>query len=235
MSIRFWTADPHYNHANIVRYTNRPQLKSGDLDAQGNWVSPDIAFRRAEEMNTMLMREANMRIKPDDTCVCVGDFSCRGGEKGVQGLHIKPADLLAKLNGTWVIIGGNHDDNNGVKTVGEFMACEIAKYRVGVQHHPLMDETGYLRWKQKYVIHSGHLWTPPEWSRSREFRTLEYCRSMFDFVICGHVHNAWHTRKIAGVWHVNVGVDVNRYMPINDVEVTQLYERAVRAEDMRGQ
>jgi calcineurin-like phosphoesterase family protein len=51
---------------------------------------------------------------------------------------------------------------------------------------------------------------------------------MFDFIICGHVHNNWKVRKIAGIWHVNVGVDVNRYMPINDVEVALIYEKAVK-------
>jgi calcineurin-like phosphoesterase family protein len=51
---------------------------------------------------------------------------------------------------------------------------------------------------------------------------------MFDFMICGHVHNAWKVKKIAGMWHVNVGVDVNRYMPINDTEVVLLVEQAER-------
>ena len=54
--------------------------------------------------------------------------------------------------------------------------------------------------------------------------------NQFDFMLCGHVHQAWHTKKIAGIWHINVGVDVNRYMPINDQEVLQIFEKTVRNE-----
>jgi calcineurin-like phosphoesterase family protein len=232
MSIRFWTADPHYNHANIARYTNRPQVKPGDLNPDGSWISPEIAFQRAEEMNTMLTREANQRIKSGDTVICVGDFSCRGGERGVKGLHIKPAEILAKLNGTWTIIGGNHDSQNGVKAACEFMVVEIAKYRVGVQHRPLLDEESYLRWKALSPEERAKSpWRDrmSDRQREREFDHAAYCRR-FDFMICGHVHNAWKVRKVAGIWHVNVGVDVNRYMPINDTEVALIYEKAVRGE-----
>jgi len=227
--IRWWTSDQHYNHANIARYTNRPQVKDGDLNADGSWVSPEIAFQRAEQMNVMLKREANQRVKKEDTVICVGDFSCRGGEKGVKGTHEAPADILAQLNGTYILIGGNHDLNNGVKPIAGFMACEIAKYRVGVQHCPLQDEEAYLKWQS--LSPEDKAFNPwrdrmSDYQREREFVKASYCRRQFDFMICGHVHNAWKVKKIAGIWHVNVGVDANRYMPINDQEVVQLYEKA---------
>lgn len=231
--IRFWTADPHYNHANIAKYCNRPQVKPGDLNPDGSWVSPEIAFQRAEQMNAMLKREANQRVKPGDTVVCVGDFSCKGGEKGVQGLHIPPAELLASLNGTWIIVGGNHDDNNGVKVACEFMVCEIAKYRVGVQHRPLFDGEAYRRWReQPEADRIANPWRDrmSDRERARLADHAGYCQDHLDFVICGHVHNAWKVKKIAGIWHVNVGVDVCRYMPINDTEVALIYEKAVRGE-----
>jgi calcineurin-like phosphoesterase family protein len=64
--------------------------------------------------------------------------------------------------------------------------------------------------------------------KEREFQKIhtEYCQKAFAFMIVGHVHNNWKTRLIAGVWHVNVGVDVNRYMPISDQEVLQIFEQA---------
>lgn len=233
MSIRWWTSDQHYNHANIVKYCKRPMLKPDDLNPDGAWVSPEIAFKRAEENNARLMREANQRIKPDDMVVCVGDFSCRGGEKGVMGLHIKPLEILEKLNGTWTIVGGNHDEQNGVKPTCSFMECEIAKYRVGVQHRPLLDEEHYNETRKKVAAGEDvarHVLRDyqNDWVRRRGFAHARYCREMFDFMICGHVHNAWKVKKIAGMWHVNVGVDVNRYMPINDTEVVLLVEKAER-------
>jgi calcineurin-like phosphoesterase family protein len=205
------------------------------LDAKGDWISPQVAFERAEKMNADLTRDANMRVKPDDMAICVGDFSCRGGEKGTKGVHAAPAEILSKLNGTWVIIGGNHDDNNGVKPVGEFMAVEIAKYRVGVQHRPLVDEEIYRRWESLPAAEKEKSsWSRMSaWSRDRTFAHAEYCRRMFDFMLVGHVHNAWTVRKIAGLWHVNVGVDANRYMPINDTEVALVVEKAVRGERQR--
>ena len=227
---RWWTSDPHYNHPNIVRYCSRPQLESGDLDANGYWISPDIAFKRAEKMNSDLMRNANARIKLGDMVVCVGDFSCRGGERGTMGIHMPPAEILSKLNGTWAIIDGNHDKNNDVKSVADFMTCRIAKYQVGVQHRPLFDEESYLVQKQK-SLEDGTPWRQmTDWALSRERRHTAYCQDMFDFIVCGHVHNFWKVRKIAGIWHVNVGVDVNKYMPVNDSEVALAYERARRNE-----
>lgn len=228
----WWTSDPHYNHANIVAYCGRPPLKPGDYDPVARkWASPEIAFQRAEQNNAMLIRNANSRVKPGDTVKCVGDFSCRGGEKGVMGLHIPPAQILAGLNGKWIIIGGNHDDNNGVKTDCEFMTVEISHYRIGVQHRPLYDYQAYENWMKKtWQEREANPWRDRMHPKEREFQKLhtEYCQKAFDFIICGHVHEKWHVKKIAGVWHVNVGVDVNRYMPINDVEVVQLYEKAVR-------
>jgi len=212
--IRFWTADLHLGHANIARYCHRPQLKPGDLDSAGNWVSPEIAHLRSEQMSAALIRDCNMRVKPGDTVVSVGDLACRGGEKGVEGLRKTGAEWLSQLNGNWVVVSGNHDEQNSVKPVCDFMSCEIAKYQVGVQHIPLYDPEHP---PQKFIS-----------EQRKKYLTAHsmYCADWFDFIICGHVHDAWKVRKIAGIWHVNVGVDVCRYMPINDTEVIQIYEKA---------
>jgi calcineurin-like phosphoesterase family protein len=228
---RWFTADFHVIHPNIIKYAKRPQLKPGDLNEDGSWVSYEIAHLRAEQMNTMLIREANQRVHADDTVIHVGDFACRGGEKGFMGEKTHPKTILDQLNGNWVLIKGNHDECNSVKTVANFMSCEIAKYRVGVQHRPLQDEEAYLKWKALSPAEkAANPWRDrmsDQW-REHEFIHASYCRRMFDFMICGHVHNAWKVKKVAGIWHVNVGVDVNRYMPIDDQEVVQIYEKAVK-------
>jgi calcineurin-like phosphoesterase family protein len=208
--IRFWTADPHFNHANIAAYTNRPQMQAGDY-VDGKWKSQETAYQRAKEMNTFLIKKANARVKPEDTVVCVGDFSCKGGDRGVQALRRTPSDILSELNGNWVLVEGNHDKNNGVKPVCNFMACQIGIYSAGIIHVPLPEITPASSNK-------------PEWMQRKEELT-EYCRKAFHFMICGHVHNSWHTKFIAGIWHINVGVDANRYMPITDVEVIRIYEQ----------
>ena len=226
---RWWIADTHANHPNIIRYCSRPWMEPGDLDAAGMWVSPEIAFLRAEQMNAALIQKANDRVKKEDTVVCVGDFACRGGERGVQGLHIKPAELLEKLNGTWVLLEGNHDPGNSVKSVCDFMSCRIGLFRVGVQHRPLYDDATYRKWLAGTdEERAANPWRErmSEEVREKSIAHARYCLEQFNFMICGHVHNAWHTKMIAGVWHVNVGVDVNRYMPVNDMEVLNIFQRA---------
>ena len=216
-------------HPNIIKYTQRPQLKPGDLNPDGSWVSIDIAHLRADQMNEMLIREANMRVKPEDSVICVGDFACRGGEKGFMGPKTHPLEILKRLTGNWSLIAGNHDEQNDVKSIGHFMACDVGVYKVGVQHRPLFDVEAYLKWRSgteaekaanpwRDRISERHLNIAKEHNR--------YCCGMFDFIICGHVHNAWKTKKIAGIWHVNVGVDVWKYRPVNDTEVTLAFERA---------
>jgi len=209
-------------------------LKPGDYDFETKkWASPEIAFQRAEQMNHDLIRDCNMRVKDEDTVICVGDFSCRGGEKGVMGLHIPPTQILSELKGHWIITNGNHDLNNGVKSVCDFMSIEIGNYRVGVQHRPLYDYEAYENWmKQPYSVRAASPWRDKMHQKEREFQKLhsEYCAKAFDFMICGHVHNAWKTKKISGIWHINVGVDVNRYMPISDQEVLQIFEKIMRKE-----
>lgn len=201
-------------------------MKPDDLTETGEWKSPEHAFRVTEKMNHDMKRDANMRVKPGDSVVCVGDFACRGGEKGVRGAHETPAAILEALNGTWVLVEGNHDDQNSVKTVARFMECEVGPYYVGVQHVPLYDP-------ENPVLKRGRPGDDAPWrvvQAARDSipktRHTRYCQETVDFMIVGHVHQAWKVKKIAGLWHINVGVDVNRYMPINDQEVIQIYEKA---------
>lgn len=208
---RFWTADFHINHANIVKHSNRPQFDPKDF-TNGEWNSPEIAKLRAKQMNEMLVREANMRVKPGDLVIHVGDFLCRKIERGVEGAGETQGSILGRLNGIWTLLEGNHDKNNTVKTVGRFLSCMIGPYHVGVQHIPLSDENVVTMW--------GFNITKVE--------RAEYCRKCFNFIICGHVHEAWQTRFIAGLWHINVGVDAHQYRPLKDSEIITLYERARR-------
>lgn len=202
---RFFTADMHFNHANICIYADRPLIKPGDLDVDGKWVSGEVALQRSLDMNKMLIREANNKVKPEDNVIHVGDFANYGGNRGVEGLRKKPIDFLKELNGTWFLIEGNHDRNNRVKTLGRFLECKIGTYNVGVQHKPLQEPT-----TKKLKYH------------------LDYCRHALDFIICGHIHNNWKVKKLFEVWHINVGVDVHKYRPIDDSGLLAIFENIKR-------
>ena len=78
----YFTADPHFGHANIIRYENRP-------------------FASVEEMDRELIRRWNETVTPEDTVYLLGDFSFYGKEKS--------AEILAALQGQIRLVMGNHD------------------------------------------------------------------------------------------------------------------------------
>lgn len=192
MSKRFWTGDFHLGGNGISEYASRP-------------------FKNAEDMNKRLISNSNMRVKQEDTVVNVGDFASYGAEKGKEGLRIKPSEYLKQLNGKWIMIEGNHCENNRVKTDMKFMFTTIGKHKVFVSHYP----TDSLNNK----IIDVKFWD----------ELVKFAVNNTSFALVGHVHDAWHWKicKDYGrdYLNINVGVDVNRYMPISDDEVMKLYEK----------
>ena len=83
----WFTSDTHFNHANIIKYCNRP-------------------FASVEEMNEKLIENWNITVGKDDLVWCLGDF-CLGYD---QKKHIP--ELVSKLNGRINLILGNHDHNS---------------------------------------------------------------------------------------------------------------------------
>ena len=105
----YFTADCHFNHANIIKYTNRP-------------------FRDVIEMNNELIRRWNEVVKPNDIVYHVGDFAFK---------HKRDTRKITKqLNGTIIHIRGNHDWNNGIKTLIEDATMLFGNEVVLVQHRP---------------------------------------------------------------------------------------------------
>lgn len=79
---RFFTADLHLGHHNILGYCNRP-------------------FADVDEMNAALVDRWNAVVGPDDEVVVLGDFALgRIGET---------LPLARRLHGRKVLLAGNHD------------------------------------------------------------------------------------------------------------------------------
>lgn len=78
----FITSDTHFNHANIIKYCNRP-------------------FDTVEEMNRTIIHNWNEVVSPDDTVYHLGDF-IMGPERGL-------GEILYALNGHIHLVRGNHD------------------------------------------------------------------------------------------------------------------------------
>ena len=79
----YLTADQHYGHRNILRYV------------------PERPFATVAEMDAELIRRHNKVVGESDTVIHLGDFAFGSAEQ--------VASYLAQLNGTHIIVVGNHD------------------------------------------------------------------------------------------------------------------------------
>ena len=95
--MQYWfSADFHLNHKNILRYTNRP-------------------FKNINEMNYVLIKNWNSRVKPEDTVFFLGDFAFVNYfynqiEKSKETSKETPSmgkwtDILMKKGGKWILVG----------------------------------------------------------------------------------------------------------------------------------
>ena len=120
----FFTSDTHFNHANIIRFCNRP-------------------FKDVEQMNETLIANWNSIIGTDDTVFHLGDFCLGGAAEWTK--------ILDRLHGKIYIIMGNHDLKNirqgfiqRFEHVAMQMHIEIGKQRIYLCHYSfLCFEGGY--------------------------------------------------------------------------------------------
>lgn len=121
----FFTSDTHFNHANIIRFCNRP-------------------FKDVNQMNEVLIENWNRVISPGDTVFHLGDF-CLGGS-------LEWTNVLDRLNGKIHLILGNHDMKNirqgyinRFENVVMQMHIEIGKRCIYLNHYPFLCFGGSYR------------------------------------------------------------------------------------------
>ena len=175
----FYIADLHFGHANIMRHSKRP-------------------FTSVEEMDETLIKNWNKVVKPTDTVYILGDLCFKNGKN--------PEEYLTRLNGTKILILGNHDTQirknlvrgkypELVKVVPYLELTEVVDGEsrlIVLSHYPMIEWNGYFR-------NSIHLY--------------------------GHIHNntendtytLMKNRKNA----YNVGVDILDYTPRTLAEVIE--------------
>ena len=81
----FITADHHFHHKKIIEYCKRP-------------------FKIVEDMDNVMTEKWNKKVGKDDLVIHLGDFALGNKEK------VK--ETREKLNGTIILIKGNHDRVN---------------------------------------------------------------------------------------------------------------------------
>mgnify|MGYP000744469284 CR=1 FL=1 len=82
----WFTSDSHFNHENIIKHSGRP-------------------FGSLEEMELALTNKWNDCVSRGDLVYHLGDFALSWGNRDSEAID----ELLAKLNGTKILVVGNHD------------------------------------------------------------------------------------------------------------------------------
>lgn len=133
----FLTSDTHFNHANIIKFCNRP-------------------FDSVESMNETLISNWNSTVPKDGVVFHLGDFALGGSE----AWH----NILPRLNGKIYLVLGNHDIKNfrpgyagRFEEVAEQMTIDVGKKRLILTHFPLLCYHGTWGTEQNCWNIHGHV------------------------------------------------------------------------------
>ena len=113
----FFVSDTHFGHANIIKYCNRP-------------------FVSLERMDSILIKNWNSRIEPEDTVYFLGDFCFKRSSEAEESCKNAFEYYKEQLNGNIIFCVGNHDHSNGVKSKIQSIVIEIANQRIHMTHKP---------------------------------------------------------------------------------------------------
>ncbi|CAB4162396.1 COG4186 Predicted phosphoesterase or phosphohydrolase [uncultured Caudovirales phage] len=140
----FVTSDTHFNHANILKFT----------DYSGNKVRD---FSSVEEMNETLITRWNSVVKPGDKIYHLGDVFF-GPKKWIE-------ENWHRLNGRKRLIVGNHDDIPYMVNHRMFEKVDMwrmfSEYHLLLSHVPVHDSVLGERGKtnKKLINVHGHIHT----------------------------------------------------------------------------
>lgn len=190
MSQRFWTADFHLGMTDALRFEKRPFKSIDEMNAA--LIS---ACKKRVSIYTDVAADGSEFVVDKDTIIHVGDLASFKSDRGNKGLEFKPARYISQIPALFINIRGNHDLNNGVKSICDMMRVKLGSRfpNVSVSHYPSYHEKATGNFKNG------------------------------DIHICGHVHRAWkHCVDLDHqVLNINVGVDVWNYQIISDDELIQ--------------
>ena len=145
---RFYIADWHYDHKNILHFDNRP-------------------FLTVEEMNQELIRRWNEVVSPEDIVYVLGDmFWC----KPKEGIPV-----LDQLKGQKFLIKGNHDQANDAEfrkrfvKITEYLEVEDEGRKIVLCHYPIpCFKNHFYGWYHLY----GHVHTSFEYNMMEHTKRL---------------------------------------------------------------
>lgn len=115
----YFTSDHHFYHANIIKHCNRP-------------------YGSVSDMNKDMIERWNDLVKTTDTVYYLGDFS--------MSSKWRSEELLSELNGTKILVAGNHDKSktrnlDGWSSVHDYIELKLDKLIV-LFHYPIASWNG---------------------------------------------------------------------------------------------
>jgi len=135
-------SDTHFNHTNIIKYSNRP-------------------FDSVDQMNLAMIDAWNEVVEDGDTVYHLGDF----GFEANKPEHMPLEYIGGSLNGTKILIRGNHDSErrgDGLKAKNaefwdethDYLEVKFGKTRFIMFHYPI--ESWHGAHRDRLHLH-GHL------------------------------------------------------------------------------
>lgn len=202
-SIHF-TSDLHLGHANSIVFDQRP-------------------FKDLDHMHRVIINNWNAQVPENGLVYVLGDV-------GLQSATLT-TEILAKLNGTKVLVRGNHDKgiqsgyNIGFDVVLNGAILYIAGHRVTLTHCPLRgvfreDVTGMRNSKPDEMWHGE--------SRHEQYSVPNEGQ----FHLHGHIHSgpANNKLKIDGR-QFDVGLPANNYRPVHISQIESWISTTVQNEN----
>lgn len=115
----FFTSDTHFGHKNIIQFCKRP-------------------FETVEIMESKLIEAWNSVVRKDSIVFHLGDFAFTS-KSGANA-------ILNKLNGTIILLQGNHDKGyfSSFPFVYDYLEINIENTMITLGHYPI------LEWNQSH-------------------------------------------------------------------------------------
>lgn len=189
----WFTSDLHFGHARLL------ELSAGR----------GMAFASVEEMNETLVANWNSVVaSAEDVVWVLGDFDMHGKDASLA--------LVSRLNGTKVLVSGNHDAcwagvRDGWKQRSRYLEAGFAAVMdfAVAKLPPLGPEASATRVLLSHFPYAGD---SHDEDRYEQFRLRDEGVPLLH----GHVHEAFRERRTAtGTWGINVGVDHWDYRPVS--------------------
>jgi len=186
----FFTSDLHIGHANVIKFSNRP-------------------FRDLDHMHQVLIRNFNASVPKDGVCYFLGDIGM-GSSELVKS-------IISQLNGTKILIVGNHDKgynamyNMGFDAVMHGARMQIAGETVTLSHCPLRDV-----YREDTTGMRGSDGSEPWHGNGRKKSKAYSFRNHGQLHLQGHIHSPNSGKSIRSLGRqLDVGVDSNNYTPVS--------------------